>query len=112
MAVSVDESCLQRVRDAVESILLVPDKGKGFEDAFLQLIPLAERDFENPTLRTLFKQLMDRHDADLAKVLSKHPSLRESDLGSLKYKIIPSRSKCWFKEMIWKLYRGIVECDD
>jgi hypothetical protein len=104
----VDESCMERLALAVEALLLSPDASKGLESAFLSLGPIQARDFPTKELAGQFTQIEEKHLSHMKRV-SEDADLGGVDesplLSHLRYSRINGRTKHWFKQRIWELFK-------
>lgn len=96
---------MERLANAVESLLLCSELPKGLQSAFISILPLNPTDFPTGELRTLFSEIMQRHQNERKHYNKTNSAPRSLALSYLPYATIPGRSKHWFKQQIWKLFR-------
>jgi len=102
---SVDSPCIERLANAVESLLLRSELPKGLESAVISIVPLDPADFPTARLSNLFSQIMQRHQKAMEQYHKTNPPARHPALSYLRYAAVPARTKHWFKQRIWTLFR-------
>jgi hypothetical protein len=106
----IDLSCMERMSNAVESLLLNADLNKGLESAFLSLMPLLPRDFPTKELADRIERIHEKHDSMMAKISAARDLSHISGphFSYLRYSFFPGPTKHWFKREIWALFYGSI----